>query len=591
MALPIPPDPEQSALLLHLREHERLVLAQDADTMIVMAERWAQLEGTLEAQISLISREITEKWEAGEEVGINRLLQFERYQVLLEQTEREMDRYTQWASEEIATRQGFLGRLGIQHASESVQTGLAEAGFGAGEFFNRLPAESIEVMVGMTGSGEPLGDLLQEAYPESVDHMTQALLDGVVLGLPPGETARNMMDGLAMGLSHLTTIARTEQLRVYREASRQQYAASRAVHEYERVCAKQPKTCIACIGLDGKVYPTNEMMHVHPNDRCFMIPHVSGAEMDERELAKDWFAKQDPELQKQMLGPGKFELYERGMPLQDMVRTSVHPIWGPTVGIASLRDLTRLVEEREPPLVIPSRIEVTGALKFPGEGWEEMSEASMAFIDKDRREDVAYFGADLVEDLAKKGGVPSSEVEEILTAWTESSNSSPDILRVQERAAALFGGELSPWQREQIEGSDPPTAWSDETIDSVLWASYENTQAHLAEAGIGELILYRGVDAYSIGLDTGLELGTELDLTSNAMESWSTDHNVAGGFGDMVISVRVPASRVLSVANTGFGQMNESEVVILNQVGVEDVGELIYSEYVEEEEWGEDEED
>jgi len=233
-----------------------------------MADRWLRLENALEAQISLLAREITDMQIAGEVVSINRLLKFDRYQKLLERMDVEMARYSEWAETEIETRQYFLGRLGLQNSAEAIQISLAEAGYGVGEFFNRLPVDAVEVMVGMTGSGMPLGDLLEDAFPESVEHMTNALLEGVVLGLPPGQTARNMMDGMAAGLTRLTTIARTEQLRVYREASRQQYEASGAVREYERVCAKQPATCIACIALDGKVYPTDELMEVHPNDRC-----------------------------------------------------------------------------------------------------------------------------------------------------------------------------------------------------------------------------------------------------------------------------------------------------------------------------------
>lgn len=350
MALPLPPEPDTSTLVLHLREYERALQAHDAETMIIMAERWAQLENILEAQISLLAREMLEKQAAGEEIGINQLLKFERYQTLLEQMDVEMRKYNEWAVPEISGRQHFLGRLGLTHSAEAIQVGLSDAGFGMGQFFNRLPVSSVEIMVGMTGAGAPLGDLLQEAYPLSAEHMTNALLEGVAYGLPPRETARRMMDAMAGGLAHITTIARTEQLRVYREASRRQYEASGAVQEYERVCAKQPKTCIACIALDGTIYLVQDLMEVHPNDRCFMIPLVAGAGRTDRELARDWFAKQDPELQKEMLGPGRFDLYQRGLGLQDMVTKSVHPIWGPSLGITPLKDLRAAGLADLPPL-------------------------------------------------------------------------------------------------------------------------------------------------------------------------------------------------------------------------------------------------
>jgi len=340
MALPLPPAPDTSVVVRRLREHKQLLIAQDAETMIVMAEHWHQLENTLEAQISLLAREISEMRASGEVVGVNRLLKMDRYQKLLVQLNAEMGIYNEWAINEIAVRQELLGRLGVEHSVNAIQLSYFEAGMGIGIEFNRLPVLAVENMVRMAGPGGPLGDLLQEAYPASAERMTNALIEGVALGYPPGETARHMMDGMAEGLNRITTIARTEQLRVYREASRQQYEASGAVPEYERLAARLPNTCMACIALDGTIYHTSELMEVHPNDRCTMIPHVSGVAPPERELAGTWFARQDPSLQKQMMGPGKFALYEQGtIGLQDLVQRSVHPIWGPSIGITNLADL------------------------------------------------------------------------------------------------------------------------------------------------------------------------------------------------------------------------------------------------------------
>lgn len=336
---PLPPEPETSVVLEHLREHKRLLITQDAETMFRMADRWIQLEGSLAAQISLLIQEISDLQAAGQVIHINRLLKLDRYQLLLTQLDDETAEYVEWAEGAIETYQRMFGQLGSDHATEAVQLSLKEAGFGSGEFFNRLPTDAIETMVGMTDGG-PLGDLLEEAFPASADGMTQALIESVALGRPPGETARRMLDGAAEGLTRVTTIARTEQLRVYREASRQQYEESGAIQEYERLAAKQPNTCMICISLDGEIYPTSDLMNVHPNDRCTMIPIVAGVPRIEREKAGDWFAKQDPDLQKQMLGPGRFKLYEQGeINLDDLVIKMDHPIWGPSLGLTNLRDL------------------------------------------------------------------------------------------------------------------------------------------------------------------------------------------------------------------------------------------------------------
>lgn len=342
MALPTPPAPNTSALLQRLNEHRQDLIAQDAGTMVNMANRWLQLENSLEAQIGMLAREITDMQAAGQAVGINRVLKLKRYRTLLGQFNAEASKYNKWAAGEIATQQRRLAKMGLTHAVEATQMSLTEAGYGVGRFFDRVPVRAIENMIGMTGSGAPLRELLNEAAPLSVEHMTRALIEGLAMGLPPGQTARLMMDGMAMGLTRATLIARTEQLRVYREAARQQYDESGAIQTYERVCANQPDTCMACIALDGKLYPTNEIMEVHPADRCFMIPHVAGAAPIERERGKDWFARQSPELQKQMMGPGRFELYSSGrVSLQDLVTQTDHPIWGRSLEVTALKNLER----------------------------------------------------------------------------------------------------------------------------------------------------------------------------------------------------------------------------------------------------------
>lgn len=337
--LPVPPAPETSALVARLLEHKQLLLAYDAETMLVMAERWVELELMLEAQINLLAMEITEMAATGEVVHLNKLMKLERYQALLGQLDIEVAKYVDWGVLEIIGRERLLGQLGIQHAVEGIQLALVEAGKGVGEFFNRVPMSAVEKMVGMTAGG-PLEGLLSEAYPLAAEQMSQALIEGVALGLPPGEVAKRMADGVATGLNRCTVIARTEVLRVYREASREQYEESGAVTGYERLATRQPNTCMACIALDGEVYPTKELMSVHPQDRCTMIPLVRGVPRVKRELAGEWFEKQDPGLQREMMGPGRHELYKEGkVGLPDLVTKTDHPVWGPSVGVTPLKNL------------------------------------------------------------------------------------------------------------------------------------------------------------------------------------------------------------------------------------------------------------
>ncbi len=57
---PISPDPESSALLARLREHRALLDAWDTQSMVVLAERWRDLEIAVEARVSLLAQEVAE---------------------------------------------------------------------------------------------------------------------------------------------------------------------------------------------------------------------------------------------------------------------------------------------------------------------------------------------------------------------------------------------------------------------------------------------------------------------------------------------------------------------------------------------------
>jgi len=143
-------------------------------------------------------------------------------------------------------------------------------------------------------------------------------------------------------LSHALTVARTEQLRVYRESSRQQYESTGAVLGYKRFAAKDGLTCALCLALDGEIYKTNELMNVHPCDRCTMIPVVRGVSEITWESGEDWLRNQPEEVQRKTLGPGAHEMWKNGdIELKDLVNKVDHPIWGPSLQrntLASLRE-------------------------------------------------------------------------------------------------------------------------------------------------------------------------------------------------------------------------------------------------------------
>jgi hypothetical protein len=154
--------------------------------------------------------------------------------------------------------------------------------------------------------------------------------------------ARRMVaDGLSQGLNHILLVARDQKIRAYREASRQQYERSGVVQKYRRIAAKNTRTCMACIALDGTVWKTSELMPLHPQDRCAMIPIVDGFKpVESDENAREWFRDQPEDVQREMMGPGKFEAWQdRKFRLNQLATVRENRTWGPGAQVTTLGDL------------------------------------------------------------------------------------------------------------------------------------------------------------------------------------------------------------------------------------------------------------
>jgi hypothetical protein len=186
-----------------------------------------------------------------------------------------------------------------------------------------------------------LAALLEGAYPAAAQGMTTQLLRGIAIGQNPQLTARAMMqEGLTDGLQHVLLVSRDQSLRAWRTASLQQYQASRIVTGYARLCAKNQRSCLACLALDGTVYPTNVMMPLHAQDRCTILPRIAGRDLPATLNGETWFRQQPADVQATMLGPGRHDLWERNaFQFQDLATISDAGVWGRSAQVTSLAAL------------------------------------------------------------------------------------------------------------------------------------------------------------------------------------------------------------------------------------------------------------
>ena len=330
-----PVEPESVRLARMFRE----AINADLDAQIYfMAEKWVVLERIISGKISDLLLEIEGIQKSGDIVSDSAIRELARYKTLRDQVHQEIKTYNGMAEKMIADKQLLYGERGIDNAA-NVITASYEGRIGA--FFNKLPVSAIENMAGYLGDGTPLSKILNESFPLAWKQTSDALFEGISLGLNPVQVAKNMVDGLGYGLEKATVIARTEQLRAYRQATVMEYRESGVVRGFRRLVAKEG-ACIACLLLDNEYYEVESEFEDHPNGRCTVICILKGMPERKREIGIDWFKTLDTEQQRSIMGAGHYEAWKDGQfKLGDMVHKTHSDTWGDAPAVVALKDLAK----------------------------------------------------------------------------------------------------------------------------------------------------------------------------------------------------------------------------------------------------------
>lgn len=326
-----------STVISQMQGFKAGLLAREAQQMTLMADRWLELERRLIDGIELLARQMAERKAAGLPITQGALFQLDRYQALLAQIGSEWANYAAFAEATISTGQQQFAALSVQHALDLLETQAP----GVTASFVRLPREAIENAVGLLGDGSPLRTLLLNASTQAgaVDAMTSALIQNTALGKNPRKTARLMADKLAGGLQQALTVARSEQLRIYRETSRQQWAQSGLVDGYYRLATRDTRTCPACLAKDGEYIPLGMPLAEHPNGRCGQVPKIRGVAAPQWLKGPDWFATLPAADQRQILGAERYKAFQNNdFAFSDLATVRTGGQWGGTIQVTPVRN-------------------------------------------------------------------------------------------------------------------------------------------------------------------------------------------------------------------------------------------------------------
>ena len=207
--------------------------------------------------------------------------------------------------------------------------------------WNRLPAQAVENLVGFASDGSPLADLFAAIGPSASQSVREVLASGIAAGENPRVIARSVKAALGVPRARAEAIARHEILKAYRQVSLDSFQANRdLVTGWYWHSATDARTCSACWALHGSRHSVDEKLDGHVMCRCSMVPiSRSWAEITGDDTIPDTrpqvvpgpelFAQLPAEQQKEILGPGAYQLYSNGrVGLQDMVTQDSDARWG-----------------------------------------------------------------------------------------------------------------------------------------------------------------------------------------------------------------------------------------------------------------------
>jgi SPP1 gp7 family putative phage head morphogenesis protein len=596
---------QESAVVRVVRGFKAAILAREAAQMAILADRYLQLELSLEDTITALSEQVARLESEGRATywAIQKLETYQRYQLKLL---AELDAYNAWAAESIRAGQVEMAGLGAEHARAAVRAARPGIGFSPMELDEE---ERLIAMAGYASDGSPLSMLLSQSGDFIKQQVQQSLMNAILKSQNPRVTAREIRRNTGMALNRALAISRTEQMRVYRESTAAGYKAN-GVQLMQRLAARDPATCIGCLSMDGEISTTDASVDDHVCGRCTSVPYF-GEGQSEMESAKSWFDRQPPETQRAMMGDTRYDLYKSGeAKWSDLGQHTHDPVWGGGIRATPAKDLpgytgrtrTNRPEPRGAAARNVEKMTLDDALKEqdfwdsvagfdpPGRGeitdedlWKPvdakkdiqkaLSERLRGNADFDRlarnrmiprtSKEAKIFDA-LPDDAARLNYAREQVVKELIDNWAETSGDGNAIACALQRAAshefklekAAFG-HLSDFSAADIARLGDTEDLSG--LRAFLRAMHGETQDYFAARGITSVTAYRGTRE---GLIDGFG---RVRVTMQPMSSFSTAFNTAVEFADgsSIIAMRVPVNRIIGTCRTGFGCLNERELIVL----------------------------
>lgn len=313
-----------SALLTLAQQYAAAAEARDTAALVRLVRAYQRMYSRLAMQIEMLAEQV-----GNGAMTTGQLARLTRFKSLMSQIETELSNYSVVVTNELSDSAEAALTRALSDSRNLINTAAREAGITAG--FNSLPKQTVIRLLGFLQDGSPLMQRLATLAPYHAEAMRELFIDGVGLGWNPRKIAAALRKQFGVSLTDALRMTRTAQVYSYREATRANYVASEIVVGWQWMAnLSSPRTCMACISLSGRVFPTKAGLNDHYNGRCTMLPVIRNRDpfISESE-GVDYFNGLPESEQAKRMGPKFYEQYKAGkFTLKDMPREVDDDVYG-----------------------------------------------------------------------------------------------------------------------------------------------------------------------------------------------------------------------------------------------------------------------
>jgi SPP1 gp7 family putative phage head morphogenesis protein len=322
------PPPTQAEIYDRATEFKDDLIANERRASARIVDSYGRAFDKMKYNIRVLTEKIEQARLSGQYISPSWAFQIDRYQALQRQIAAEIGRIADQVNDATIKQQADA----VKRAAGDIDdlTKMAAQNAGVSVSFSRLATSASESIVGFLSDGSPLKSLLDQLPGLAGQAVATALTDAIIRGQNPTRTASQIRAALGGNMNRALTIARTETMRAYREASHRTLTQNGDILQgWVWVASFSRRTCASCLALAGSVHRLEERMESHPRCRCSQAPLIRGQKV-EFEKGEDWFRRQDAITQRDILGSNiALQAYRRGdATLLDFVGRQNSPKWG-----------------------------------------------------------------------------------------------------------------------------------------------------------------------------------------------------------------------------------------------------------------------